>query len=170
MSTGESNDTRAAFSVRTAELAVAGLFFLLGAVVIYQSVRLGAKWGDNGPEDGYFPFYLGVMVCVSSAINFFNGLRIQGARNKSFVEVGQLRLVLSVLIPSAIFVGTVGWLGIYLSGAIFIAVFMRWLGKYSWLTLSAVSVGVIVAFFLVFEIWFKVPLPKGPLEAWLGLN
>jgi hypothetical protein len=33
-----------------------------------------------------------------------------------------------------------------------------------------VSVAVNVVFFLMFEIWFKVPLPKGPLEAALGLN
>jgi hypothetical protein len=53
---------------------------------------------------------------------------------------------------------------------LFIAYFMRQLGKYSWLMVVSVPVGVMVAFFLTFEIWFAVPLPKGPLEAALGLG
>jgi hypothetical protein len=32
----------------------------------------------------------------------------------------------------------------------------------------AVSVGFSVSTFLVFETWFLVPMPKGPLETWLG--
>ena len=61
-------------------------------------------------------------------------------------------------------------LGIYVASAIFIALFMKWLGKYAWPMTIGVSVGVPVVFFLLFEVWFKVPLPKGPLEAALGLN
>jgi hypothetical protein len=47
---------------------------------------------------------------------------------------------------------------------------MRRLGRYPWVTTLAVSVGVMAAFFLLFEVWFKLPLPKGPLESWLGLD
>lgn len=166
----EENGGRAALRMGTAELVVAGLFILLGAVVIFDSLRLGAKWGDDGPQSGYFPFYLGVLVCVSSAINFLRGLRLRGPYNAAFVEVGQLRTILAVLIPSFIYVAFISWLGIYVSSTLFIGSFMRWLGKYPWWKAIAVSVGVSVAFFLTFEIWFKVPLPKGPLEALLGLD
>jgi hypothetical protein len=34
----------------------------------------------------------------------------------------------------------------------------------------AVSVVTAVVFYVIFEKWFKVPLPKGPLESLLGLN
>jgi hypothetical protein len=78
--------------------------------------------------------------------------------------------VLSVLIPSAIFVALVGWLGIYVAGALFVAFFMRWLGKYPWWKVAAVAIGNSVVFFVIFEIWFLVPLPKGPLEALLGVD
>lgn len=165
-----SNDTRAAFRTKTAELAVVGLFFLIGAIVIVDSVRLGARWGDDGPQPGYFPFYLGIIICVSALINGLRSLTLGGPRNRAFVEVGQLKLVLSVLVPSAVFVGLIGWLGIYVSSILYIGLFMRWLGKYSWWKLAAVAFGVAVAFYLIFEIWFKVPLPKGPIEAWLGLD
>ena len=166
----EDTGTRPALRLKTAELAVAALFFVLGAVVIYDSLRLGAKWADDGPQPGYFPFYLGVIICVSSAVNAVRALPLHGPHNKTFVEVGQLKLVLSVLVPSAMFVGLVGWLGIYVSGTLFIGFFMRWLGKYRWWKLAAVSFGVCATFFVIFELWFKVPLPKGPVEALLGLN
>jgi len=161
---------RGAFSYKSAELAVAGFFILLGAIVIFDSVRLGAKWGSDGPQAGYFPFYLGVIICFSAGITFVRGLLIPKGKNPAFVEVGQLKLVLSVLIPSAVYVGLVGWLGIYLPSALFVAGFMRWLGKYPWWLVALVSIGNSVVFFFVFEVWFLVPLPKGPLEALLGIG
>ena len=78
--------------------------------------------------------------------------------------------MLAVLVPGAIYVAAIGWIGIYVASAMFIAFFMRWLGKYAWWKVAAVSIGTVVAFFFIFEIWFKVPLPKGPLEALLGLD
>ncbi len=161
---------RAALRYKTAELVVAAGFFLLGAIVIYDSFRLGMRWVEDGPQPGYFPFWLGVIICLSAAVTFVRGLLIPDAKNTTFVERGQLKLVLSVLVPSAVYVALVGWLGLYVSGAIFIAFFMRWLGKYAWWKLALVSVGNSVVFFLIFERWFLVPLPKGPIEAWLGLN
>jgi len=91
-------------------------------------------------------------------------------KNGTFVERGQLTLVLSVLVPSAVYVGVVGWLGIYVPSALFVALFMRWLGKYPWWKVALVSIGNSVVFFLIFEVWFLVPLPKGPLEAFLGID
>ena len=167
---GEGRDEQPAFRQRTAEIVVAGFIFLLGAIVIYDSVRLGARWGDDGPQAGYFPFYIGLILCASSAVNLVLAVLNRRDKDRTFVEVGQLKLVLTVLIPSAIYVALVGWTGIYVASALFVAFFMRWLGKYPWWKVAAVSIGNSVAFFLIFEIWFKVPLPKGPLEALLGLN
>ena len=166
----EQTGGRAAFRVRTAELGVAAFFFLLGAIVIYDSLRLGMRWVADGPQPGYFPFYLGVIICTSALITFIFALRLPAEKNKTFVERGQLKLVLSVLIPSMAYVALVGWLGIYVSAVLFIALFMRWLGKYPWWKVALVSLGNSVVFFLIFERWFLVPLPKGPIEAWLGLN
>ena len=167
MSEGEG---RAAFRQKSAELVVALLFFALGAIAVYDSVRLGAKWGSDGPEAGYFPFYIGLILCIAALIVLVQALLMKPEANGTFVERGALKLVLSVLIPSAIYVGLVSWTGIYLASALFIAFFMRWLGKYAWWKLAAVSIGNSVVFFLIFEVWFKVPLPKGPLETALGLN
>ena len=166
----EPSGDRPALRMRSAEIIVAAAFFLLGALVMFDSVRLGARWAEDGPQPGYFPFYVGLLICLSSALTAFFALRMPGEKNRSFVDVGQLRLVLSVLIPSAVFAGLVGWLGIYVAGALFVALFMRWLGRYAWWKVALVSIGNSVVFFLIFEVWFLVPLPKGPLEALLGLD
>ena len=166
----ESSGGRPALRTRAAEIAVAAAFFAAGAIVIKDSLRLGARWVADGPQSGYFPFYVGLLICISSALTALFALRMPAEKNRSFVEVGQLKLVLSVLVPSAVFAGLVGWLGIYVSGTVFIALFMRWLGKYPWWKVALVSIGFSVVFYLIFEVWFLVPLPKGPLEAALGLD
>ncbi|MGH8740024.1 MAG: tripartite tricarboxylate transporter TctB family protein [Burkholderiales bacterium] len=166
----EQSGGRAAFRYKVAELAVAAGFFVFGAVVIYDSLRLGMRWIADGPQPGYFPFYLGVIICLSAAVTFVLGLRMSEAKNRTFVQTDQLKLVLSVLIPSMVYVALVGWLGIYVSAVLFVALFMRWLGKYPWWKVALVSLANSIVFFLIFERWFLVPLPKGPVETWLGLN
>jgi hypothetical protein len=167
----EGREGRAAFRYKSAEIAVAALFFVLGALVIYDSLRLGVGWQEvHGPRPGYFPFYLGLIICVSAAFNIVRALLMGEAGGKTFVQVGQLKLVLTVLVPTAIYAGLVTWIGIYAASILFIGFFMRWLGKYAWWKVAAVSVGAAVVFYLIFEVWFLVPLPKGPLESLLGLG
>ena len=166
----DARDERPALRVKAAELFVAGFLFCLGAIVMWDSWRLGARWASDGPQSGYFPFYVGLIICIASAVNFSNGLRMSKEKNGTFVEVGQLKLVLSVLVPSAVYVGLVGWLGIYVASIIYIAFFMRWLGKYPWWKVALVSIGTNVFFYMTFEKWFQVPLPKGPIESLLGLG
>ncbi len=161
---------RAAFHVRSAEIAVALLFMALGAIVIVDSLRLGMRWGAQGPQPGFFPFYIGAIICVASALNLLRGIRLSGPQNRPFVGVAQLKLVLAVVVPTAIYVGVVGWLGLYVSAALFIAYFMRTLGGFAWWKIVAVSLGNSIVFYLLFETWFKVPLPKGPIEKLLGLD
>jgi putative Ca2+/H+ antiporter (TMEM165/GDT1 family) len=165
-------EKKAVASTRTAELVMAGLFLAFGVLVMWDSRRLGASWADDGPQAGYFPFYIGLFIVVSSVANAFRALNL-GAKGKvAFVEWGQLRMVLLVMIPTTLYVALIvnPWftLGIYLASAIYIAFFMWYLGKYRWTKIAPVSLGVVVFFFLMFEIWFKVPLPKGPIETALG--
>ena len=156
--------TGAGISMRATELVVAALLFVAGAVVVYDSYRLGSKWGSDGPQSGYFPFYIGLLICISSVINFAQALMTRRMASEIFVAWGPFKLVLTVLIPAAIYVLGVKYIGIYLASAIYIAIFMAWLGKYSWLRSIAVGVAVNVSFFLMFEVWFKVPLYKGDLD------
>ncbi len=172
----DESDEKSAVSSKTIDFVVAALFFLLGALVMYDSARLGSKWGSDGPEAGYFPFYIGLILCFSALVNAVRAAMGKDIKEASFVSVSALKLVLSVLLPTIVYVfmingiGPLEGLGIYVPSVIFIAVFMIWLGKYKWLKTLIISISVVVVFFVMFEIWFKVPLPKGPLEAALGLN
>ena len=166
----EGQEGRAAARQKTVEIAVAVIFLLFGALVIYDSVRLGSTWGADGPKPGYFPFYVGVIMCVSAAITLVRAALPSADAGRAFVQVDQLKAVLAVLVPATLYAAAITWIGIYVASILFIGFFMRWLGKYPWWKCVVVSVGTAVFFFLTFETWFKVPLPKGPLENLLGLN
>ncbi len=164
----DQNDERPAASTRTLELVVAALLFLLGAIVIYDSIRLGARWVE-GPQAGYFPFYVGLLICLATGVVFVRALGDRAKAAKPFVTRGALKQVMRLLVPAIVYVVLIRVLGIYVASTLFIAYFMRWLGRYPWPITVGVAAGVSVVFFLLFETWFKLPLPKGPLEAWLGL-
>lgn len=149
-------------STRTVEVIVAAIVFLFGASFLYSSYKLGFRWSADGPQSGFFPFYVSLIVCASSAVIMLQALFGKGAKDgESFVERGQLRQVLAVLIPAAIYVLGIQLIGIYVSSAIYISLFMHFLGKYSWIKSVALGLAINVIFFFMFEVWFQVPLYKG---------
>jgi putative tricarboxylic transport membrane protein len=166
----ENEEQGSAASVKAVEIGVAVTVFLFGALVVFDSYRIGARWGEDGPQAGYFPFYVGLLICLASAAIFVRAFRNSALAAESFVSRDELKKILTVLVPTVVYVALIAPLGFYLASTLYIAYFMWHLGKYSWVTIAPVAIGVSVAFFLIFEIWFSVPLPKGPLEAALGLN
>ncbi len=134
---------RAVGSTRAWEAVVAGIFLAFGLLVAWDSHRLGSAWGSDGPEAGYFPFYIGVLICISAAFNLHAALKAGAEGRKAFVHWGQLKMILTVMVPSTIYVALIAnpWmgLGIYVASALFIAFFMRYLGKYGWVRIAAVS-------------------------------
>jgi hypothetical protein len=146
------------------EAAVAALVLLMGVVVTTASWKLGAGWMSDGPGAGYFPFYIGVILCISGAGTMYQALLGKNRNHEIFVDGEQIKRVLTVLIPAAIYVGAIQLVGMYVASAIYIAVFMIVLGKFS--RVKSVILGVVIAalFFGMFEVWFKVPLEKGMLN------
>jgi hypothetical protein len=153
---------------RVVEIGVVVITIVFGAIVIIGSLQVGINWGVEGPKAGFFPFYIGVIIVGGGAYNLVKAYA-DGNPAKLFASWGQLRQVLSVVIPSTVYVLLVPRLGIYVSSALLLAVFMKWLGRYGWGLVIAISVAVPVIFYFMFEMWFLVPLPKGPLEELLGL-
>ena len=158
--------------MRAADLTIASLLLLLGGVVVGDSLRLGIGWGTDGPRSGFFPFWLAVtLIAACAAISVQTWRRTSGT---PFVTRQQLAPVLKVLLPATVLVvltappANIPGLGLYAASAVYIAVYMRWIGHHRWLAVAAVSMAVPIAAFVMFEMWFLVPMPKGPLEAWLG--
>ena len=157
-------------SNRTLEIAVSVFFLVMAAIVIYDSNRLGVLWQVNeGPASGYFPFYIAVLMSIASVANLLNAIlgKTEGG-DDTFVSVPAFKRVLAVLIPAIVYVAAMQFIGIYVASAIFIFSFMIILGREPVLKAIAVAVGVPLALFMMFEVWFLVPLPKGPFEAMLG--
>jgi len=155
-------------STKAVEIVVAASILLLSLLVIMDSRRVGAGWADDGPQAGYFPFFIGIILCIASVWALLLAVFSSKADAGVFVSHKKLRLVISVFIPSIIYVIATYYIGIYAASAIFIGAFMYWHGRFPWTKIIPVSVAVPVAMFLLFEIWFLVPLPKGPLETLIG--
>ncbi|QRG07422.1 tripartite tricarboxylate transporter TctB family protein [Xanthobacter dioxanivorans] len=166
--TGHSGHSETTVTNRTVDVAVALVFMALAALVMADSVRVGMSWASDGPQAGYFPFYVGLIMFVASAVTVVQALVTRHPDLGNFVDRTQLKSVMQVLVPTTAYVGLIFLVGIYLASAVFIAFFMWWLGKYSIARILPVAVGVPLALFVMFEIWFLVPLPKGPLETALG--
>jgi len=160
--------SRRGVSTKAVEIAVAAITFGLGLVVIFDSRRVGAGWADDGPQAGYFPFYIGLVLCAASAWTLLRAAFSDHALAGMFVSRKKLQLVLSVFFPSLIYVVAIYFIGIYVASTLFIGAFMYWHGRFPWIQIIPVSLIVPVSMFLLFEVWFLVPLPKGPLEALIG--
>lgn len=164
------DEGRSLVSIRTMEIATALVILVFAAVVMIDNYELGAGWDPStGPQSGYFPFYVGAILFISGAAILIGELMKGAAANVgSFVHVGPFFQVLRIFIPVVIYIIAIVYIGIYVSTAVFIGVFMVWLGKYRVPVAALFGIGIAVALFFTFEIWFLVPLPKGPLEAMFG--
>jgi hypothetical protein len=152
------------------ELLVAGCFMGVSLLVITDSIRVGKSWGSDGPEPGYFPFYIGCLLLGGSAWVILQTLLTWKKDNgqEVFAEKHEFNLMLLMLIPTTVFTAAIFVLGIYVSSLIFVAAFMVWQGKYSYVKSITVGFGISAALFALFEVWFKLPLPKGFIETWMG--
>lgn len=155
---------------RWPELLLALALVAVAVVVIADARRVGTGWDEfDGPRAGYFPFYIGCLLLVASSWIALRQLLLWRRDNPVFATGRQLGGVWAITWPMGVYVALVGPLGIYLSSALLIGFFMRRHGRYRWPALLGVALGVPLFFFMLFERWFLVALPKGPIEAWLGL-
>jgi hypothetical protein len=143
------------------EAAVAALVLLFGLLVLFGSRKLGSGWTSDGPGAGYFPFYIGLILCISGLGTLYQALLGKKRNMDIFVDGEQIKRVLVVLIPAAVYVVAIQLVGMYIASAVYIAGFMIILGKFSRVKSVLTALVIAVLFFFMFEVWFKVPLHKG---------
>ena len=148
----------------TVDAVVSVVLFALGAVVVFEARRLGAEWTSDGPGSGYFPFYIGLILCISSVGILYQALNSKSRDTGAFVDREQLTRVAQVFVPALVYVFLINFLGIYVASAIYITLFMIVLGKYPLAKSVILGIAVNAFFFVLFEVWFKVPLFKGSFE------
>ena len=155
-------------NTRTVEMVVMALLFGLAVLLGFDNWRTGASWDDTGPQAGYFPFYLSVILggaalygLVSVAIKRTEGL-------ETFVTCAQFRRVLQVFVPTLLFCIAMQWLGLYVASFLLIAGFMGIIGKIAWWKSLLTAFIFVAIMFVTFDVAFDVIMPKGPLEAAFG--
>jgi hypothetical protein len=155
---------RSGIATYVVEAAVAFTILLLGVLVLQGSWKLGSRWTSDGPGSGYFPFYIGLILCFAGAAIMRQALFGKNRKTEIFVDNEQLKRVLSVLVPIGVYTLVVQFLGLYVASAIYIAGFMIVLGHYPKVKSVVMAIIINVLLFCMFEIWFKVPLFKGSLD------
>lgn len=156
-----------ALSRRTAEIATAATLGLFAGAVIAGALQLQTGWAATGPQAGYVPLRLGGLLLLVSVL-----LLLQAAKpapGEPFATREQLQRSLSLLLPTSVMAVAMAFVGTYVTAAIYLAYMARRHGGFGWPRAAALGLGASVLFFLVFELWFGVPLAKGPLEHWFGL-
>jgi putative tricarboxylic transport membrane protein len=157
--------------MRTAEILCATLILAVGVLVCYESAQYGIGWGDGGPEAGLYPLLLGIgMIGATVAIlSQTLGRWRRGKPPQPFLGAGAWKKVASVAVPASLMILLTQFIGIYLAAGLYLAVYMRWIGRHRWVTIAALSILIPLTGYIVFWRWFLIPLPEGSLWAQLGL-
>jgi putative tricarboxylic transport membrane protein len=151
---------------RSVDIVVSLLLFGLAAVLGWDAQRIGASWADDGPQAGYFPFYLALILGAASLYGFVTA--VLDRSRAPFVTREQLARVMQVFVPTLVFCMLMQVLGLYVASFLLIAGFMWWIGGIAIWKSVLTSFLFTAAMFLTFEIAFNVIMPKGPLEAAFG--
>lgn len=161
------DDSPAVVSSRTVELVTCVVLLAFAAVMAWDNRRTGMGWAPDGPQAGYFPYHLSLVLAGASLWGLVSALR-QSPGARAFVRRTQLRRVLQVLLPTALFCLCTQLLGLYVASFLLVAGFMRFVGRIAWWKALVTSLVFAGAMFVVFDLAFDVIMPKGPLEALLG--
>jgi putative tricarboxylic transport membrane protein len=155
-------------NVATADAAVSLLLLALAVTLGYDNWRTGISWDSTGPQPGYFPFYLAVILGGASLYGLVTTFLSRREQAETFVTRAQLRRVMAVFVPTLLFCLAMQFLGLYVASFLLIAAFMRIVGRIAlWKSLLTAFVFTAIMF-VTFDIAFDVIMPKGPLEAAFG--
>ncbi|MEA2863827.1 MAG: putative tricarboxylic transport rane protein [Bradyrhizobium sp.] len=161
-------DSPAVTDTRTVEVVVSLLLLAVAVTLGYDNWRTGIAWDSTGPQAGYFPFYLSVVLGGASLYGLVTAFMARREVSETFVTRAQLRRVMLVFVPTALFCLATQYLGLYVASFLLISGFMRMVGKIAlWKSLLTAFLFTVIMF-VTFDIAFDVIMPKGPLEAAFG--
>ena len=161
-------DSPAVTSTRTVDVVVSVILLALALTLGWDNWHTGAAWDSTGPQAGYFPFYLSLILGCASLYGLVHAFLSRTESAKVFVTLAQLRRVLAVFVPTLLFCLATQFLGLYVSSFLLISAFMRLVGKIALWKSLLTAVVFSALMFVTFDLAFNVIMPKGPLEAAFG--
>src|SRR5262249_7144986 len=166
--TAPEDDSPAVIDSRAVEIVVSLALLALALTLGYDNWRTGIGWDSTGPQPGYFPFYLAVILAAASLFGLVKAAASRGLARETFVTQAQFRRVMAVFVPTLAFCAVTQFLGIYVASFLLISGFMRLVGKIAWWKSLLTAFAFTAIMFVTFDLVFDVIMPKGPLEAALG--
>lgn len=158
-----------------AEIGTALTTGAVGAAAVIGATELGVGWEESGPEPGYFPFYVGLILIGASIWNLVAAVMknreaaASGTLEEPFLEREHLGRIARFMGAMIVFVVATVVLGIYVGSTGYI-VYSAWRqGGYRILPALAMGTGFAVSLYVIFEVIFRIPLLKGPIEPLLGI-
>jgi hypothetical protein len=153
---------------RVVDAVVSLLLLALAALLAFDNWRTGNGWDSTGPQAGYFPFYLSIILGTACVYGLAKEYLARKQAGEVFVTREQFGRVLQVFFPTLAFCLATQWLGLYAASFLLVAGFMMYVGRIAaWKSLLTAALFVL-AMFVTFDIAFDVIMPKGPLEALFG--
>src|SRR6478672_4322137 len=166
--TAPADDSPSVVSTRTVEIVVSLMLLALAVLLGYDNWRTGIAWAPDGPQAGYFPFYLGLILAADNLYGLITALVMGAGATQTFLTRDQVLRVMQDFIPTLLFCLLTQFLGLYVASFFLIAGFMRIIGRIAlWKSMLTAFLFAIVMF-VTFDIAFDVIMPKGPLEAAFG--
>jgi len=153
---------------RVVDAVVSLLLLALAALLAFDNWRTGSGWDSTGPQAGYFPFYLSIILGAACVYGLAKEYLARKQPSEVFVTREQFGRVLQVFFPTLAFCLATQWLGLYTASFLLVAGFMMYVGRIgAWKSLLTAALFVL-AMFVTFDVAFDVIMPKGPLEALFG--
>jgi putative tricarboxylic transport membrane protein len=149
--------------MRKADIIVALGLMGVGLLALVDAVRLGFGWGTSGPEPGFFPFYMGLGIVISTFFILLRAIRIykKEGPGKPLVPEGGLTQILWVLIPAFGVVLLTELIGLHLATILYLAFYMGVVGKIHWGKVVLLSLLIPLVIYVLFDRIFLIPLPEG---------
>jgi hypothetical protein len=149
--------------VRPFQVGTAAAIVLIAAVAMFDSrkvfgAQLGSSPGDVGPS--WYPFWSAALMGVAAAYVAFRAMTVSQSKESPFAGRESVTSVLKLVIPMFLYAFSFQYLGFYLATAIYMGFFAWYLGRYKWWGILAVGVITPLAVYLLFEVAFRLTLPK----------
>ncbi len=155
--------------MRRADIACGVIILCIGLLVMFDSIRLNIGWGMEGPRAGFYPFIMSLGVVVGSVIILVQAFQRKGVArsDRPFIPPEAIKPVLKCVVPAALMVFLTEYIGLYIAAGLYMAVYMRWIGKHRWRTVLILSITIPLASYFVFDKFFLIPMPEGSLTRML---
>lgn len=154
--------------MRRAELVTAVLMAAFSVYLMWKSAELPVGWIDGeGPGGGAFPFWLALAMLISSIWIVVKWVRRTSPPSQStdaFMDAYAVKMFCLAGGGLTVMIGLVHIVGMYGAVPLFMLYYLRFLGRHSWPTTLAVSLGTPIVAFFFFDISLRIILPKGYLE------